>query len=252
MSFPQTLGGISAALILSMLVPAPARGGELEVSPILVELEAGRRTSLLSVRNGSQGRMRYQIRAFSWAQDLDGKMQLDPTSDVVVFPPLLELAPGEARKIRIGTSAVPGPQERSYRVFIEEMPFAETPGAGPQVRVLTRVGIPLFVSPQRVDSRGEVAILSVGGGRMSFTVRNTGTVRLRPTAIEVSGIGPDGENTFTTPVDPWYVLARGERHYEAELPKESCGRTREVRALVRVDPAPFVATVMLPDGACAR
>jgi fimbrial chaperone protein len=245
--------GLAAAAVFAVLLaPRLARGGELNVAPVLVELDAARRSALVSIRNASDKASRYQVRAYGWAQDLKGTMQLEATKDLVVFPPLVELAAGEERKLRIGSSATPADSERSYRIFIEELPPPESPDAPKQVRVLTRVGIPVFFAPNREVRRSEVGFLSAGAGQVSIRIRNTGTVRLRPTTVTITGTGTDGERTFAVPLDPWYVLAGDERFYETELPPDACARTKELHVAVQVEPTVLEARLLMPGGACAR
>jgi fimbrial chaperone protein len=244
---------LAAALCAAALVlPALARAGELEVSPVLVELDGARRSAIVAIKNTARAPARYQVRAYAWAQDDKGAMQLSDTKEIVVFPPLVELAPGEDRKLRIGVSAAPAATEKSYRVFVEELPAAESPESPGQVRVLTRIGVPIFFAPAKTARKSEAAFLSAGGGRAELRLRNAGTVRIRPSAITVAGVAADGSRTFEAPLNPWYVLAGDERWYEVQLPADACPRTRELRATVAVEPAPVEATLRLPDGACAR
>ena len=63
-----------------------------------------------------------QVSAFSWDQDIHGGIVLSPTRDVVFFPMMLTLAPGEQRRIRVGStvpaveiSARPQRAERTWR-----------------------------------------------------------------------------------------------------------------------------------------
>jgi fimbrial chaperone protein len=252
MALASPRGFAAAALAVVLLAPRLSRGGELNVSPVLVELDAARRSALVSIRNTSQAPSRYEVRAYTWSQDAKGTMQLEQAKDLVVFPPLLELAPGEERNLRIGTSAVPAATERSYRIFVEELPAPERPNTPKQIRVLTRVGVPVFFAPTRTERRGEAAFVTAGAGQVSIRLRNTGTVRMRPTAVVVFGVDVGGERTFEIPLDPWYVLAGDERFYEAALPPGACASTRELRATVQVEPAPIETRLLLPEGACAR
>jgi fimbrial chaperone protein len=240
-----------AALAVA-LVPARARATDILVSPVLVELGTKMRNAILKVRNPSQEKVRYQVRAFSWTQDQKGEMQLLPTSDVVVYPPLLEIAPGDERNVRVAAHVAPGERERSYRVFVEEMPRPESPEQSGQVRVLMRIGIPVFVEPPKAERRGTVAFTAAGSGRASLNVRNEGNVRLRPTEVRLVGRSAAGDVTFEKRLDPWYVLAGDERFYEADVPEDVCAATRTLRAIVAEAGGNLEATVALPDGACAK
>jgi fimbrial chaperone protein len=242
---------VSAALCTA-LIASSARAGELEVSPVIVDLGAGSRSGLVTVRNRSPTKARFEVRAFAWEQDDQGVMQLAPTKELVAYPTMLELGGGESRVIRVGSSAQPDARERTYRVFIEELPAGDAPASAGQIRVLTRVGIPVFFAPAERVQKGSLAFLAAGSGRASLRIQNAGTVRLRPTAITVVGLAEDGSRTFEVPLNPWYVLAGGQRIYEAELPAAECGRTRELVAKVAVDPDQLEARLLLPGGACAK
>lgn len=240
------------AILTTTLGVSPARAGELQVSPVLVELGPARRSGLVTLKNLAQAKARYQVRAYAWAQDERGAMQLAATTDLVAYPLLLELAPGEERVLRIGTTARPEAREKSYRIFVEELPDSQAPGQPGQVRVLTRVGIPVFFAPERPQTKGSVAFLSVQARRATLRIHNTGTVHLRPSAVSVVGLADDGTRTFEVPLNAWYILAGDGRLYDADLPADGCARTRQLVAKVAADPGDLEARVMLPDGACAR
>jgi len=222
-------------LAAAALAPAAASGGDLDVSPVNVELSGKVRTALLSLRNGDGAPARYQLRAYGWAQKPDGAMDLTPSRELVVFPPLLELAPGEARNVRIGTDAAPAGTERTWRLFIEELPRAETAEDAARVKVLTRVGVPVFLAPATPVERGELAFLGRDGARVRLAVRNTGTVRLRPRSVRLALLAADGTSVLERSLDVWYVLAGGERVYEVDVPAEACARAATVVATAALE-----------------
>ena len=163
-------------------------------------------------------------------------MTLAPTREVAVFPPLLELAPGESRNLRVGTDAPAGPVERAWRLTVEELPREDAPASGSRVRVLTRVGLPVFLAPAAEPvARGEVDFLERANGKVRFTVRNTGTVRLRPSAVTLSLVSAQGEKVFEKELESWYVLPRGERIYEVEPPSGACERAAEMTVTVQLE-----------------
>lgn len=226
---------VRALLAAAALAPAVASAGAVDVSPVNVELSGKVRTALLSLRNGDGAPARYQLRAYAWAQKPDGAIDLSPTRELVVFPPLLELAAGEARNVRVGTEAAPGAAERTWRIFIEELPRAETAEDAARVRVLTRIGVPVFLAPAKAVERGELAFLGRDGARIRLALRNTGTVRLRPRSVTLALAGADGSPVFERSLDGWYVLAGGERVYEVEVPAEACARAVTVVATAALE-----------------
>ncbi len=231
--------------------PGAARAGELAVSPVSVELTGRSPSALLAVRNAGREPLRFQVRAFAWDEAPSGEMKLEPTTDVVVYPPVGELAAGEARNLRVGVTAAPGPRERTWRIFLEEIPSAAAPAEGSQVRIRTRVGIPIFLAPQAGGgARPGVAWLALSGGKVRFTVRNEGEVHFRPSSIRVLLADAAGRTVAELPVPSWYVLAGRERIHEVAVPAEACRRAASVLAVASVEEGAVQAKAPVASGAC--
>lgn len=224
------------ALSIAVLVaPLAAVAGDLEVSPILVDLSARARSALVTIRNTGRRTARYQARAFDWSQGSDGAMALEPAKDLFLFPPLVELQPGESRNLRLGTEVAPGERERSWRIFVEELPRADAAPGANQVQVLTRVGVPVFLAPKVRAVKAELAFLPRDGERVRFVLRNTGTVHVRPRSVTFALEAVGGERVLERTLDAWYVLAGGERVFEAALPAAACVKAAEGIVVATLD-----------------
>src|SRR5882724_10665715 len=142
--------GLLATLAVA-LVPAAALASSFTVDPLMVQLSARRTSQVVTLTNQSGQELRFEVKAFAWSHDDQGEMTLDATSDVVLFPSLITLKAGEKKNIRVGAVVKPAAEERSYRLFVEELPPAAEPGAsgGSRVAMRTRVGIPVFISPAK-------------------------------------------------------------------------------------------------------
>ena len=80
------------------------------VAPTKIVLTADQSSTLLTITNDSDKIIRFQLTVFTWDQNDDGSMKLTPTTDIVIYPPMLSLAAKEVRRIRLGTqSPIPAP-----------------------------------------------------------------------------------------------------------------------------------------------
>jgi fimbrial chaperone protein len=240
------------ALPLLLLGAAPlARAAGLQVSPVLVELSRAEPRATLVLKNLSDAPVRYEVTASAWDQAPDGEMRLAPAPEMLVYPPLLEVAAREERKIRVSTTATFGDREQSYRVFIRELPPPETPAEKTGVRFLTKVGIPVFLMPPRPDLRAEITGAAVHAGRLAVTLKNTGNTRLSPGKLKVEALAQDGKAVSSLELDVWYVLAGGERALDLKLPAEGCARARSLVVTAPVGGGSVRARVEAPGGVCA-
>jgi fimbrial chaperone protein len=202
-----------------------AAASSFTVNPTQIYLSGRTVTALVTLRNESTEPLRFQVSAFSWDQEPSGEMQLHPTEDVVVFPALLMLEPGEERRIRVGSVTAFAATERTYRIFVEELPSADplsTPGPG--VKVLTRMGIPIFLRPPRMVAEARLQDLRVSHGRFAFALRNSGTVHFVPEVVRVRALGPSKTVLIDRQLDGWYILAGGTRVYDLPVAADDCER----------------------------
>lgn len=225
------LAVVSSALVSSA---APARAAEVQINPVVVSLSPSARSAIVTVRNSGQETTRYELQVRTWEQDPAGEMLLTPTADLAVYPPVLTLGPGEERNVRIGATTPFGPIEKTYRVFLQEMAPPEKADAAVQVRVVSRIGLPIFLAPAKVVEKPLLVDLAARAGKVTFRLLNEGTVHVRPTSVKVVGLGSDGKPVLDRELTAWYVLAGGERRYEVEVPRESCSAIREVEVEVAI------------------
>lgn len=248
MSMRRLVACLAAAAAL-----APAQAGEFGVSPIRIDLDRATRSSVLTVSNDGATPLGFQIRAFEWTQGPDGADRYEPTNDLVYFPQQLRIPANENRVVRIGYRNPALEQEKAYRVFVEEQverPEGAT-GTAAAVAVAVRFGVPVFLRPPATEQKGELAALSVAGGRAGATVRNAGAVHFRINSVRIEGLGAGGEKTFEHLLDGWYLLAGAQRRYAAPVPDAACRATARVRVEVVADKLRFEAQAPVEPGSCA-
>jgi fimbrial chaperone protein len=194
----------------------------------------------MTLTNDSSEELRFQVSAFEWAQaDGTGEMNLTPTKDIVFFPALLTVKPGEERKVRIGATVKSGEIEKTYRIFFEELPPLVTPqtGTGSEVKIITKLGVPVFVAPVKALSVGEVANVSMSADKLAFDVKNDGNVHFLARSVKVTGLDAAGKPVVEKQREGWYVLRGGSRRYDLEFKPEECQTMKTVRITVETDMA---------------
>ena len=240
-----------AVCVLGLLIVGAedASASAFTVTPVRIFLGAGTTSALLTVRNDSTEPISFQISLRAWNQAPDGDMQLSDTKDLVFFPAMMVLRPAEEKKVRVGSSFKAAvTTERSYRIFFEELPppqvTTETMGTsgGAQVRVLTKMGVPIFVQPP-------APVVNVRNIGNSFFIVNGATA---------TGLSKSGATTFTKQQDGWYVLAGGTRHFQLAIPAEACAGTDRIRVNItsslsdeKGNPSPMSLEVAVPAATCA-
>ena len=245
-----------AVLALALLggpLAQPAAAANFNVNPTQVFLSSKANSALVTVRNDSTEPLRFQLSVFAWDQSASGELELTPTDDIVFFPSLLTLGPNEERRVRVGRVTAAGEREKTYRIFIEEMPPLEAIGTagGAAVRVLTKMGVPIFVRPAKETATAIIGDVEQRAGVVHFTLANTGTVHFVPSQVTVRGMA--GSNpVFEQKLDGWYVLSGGKRDFTMVVPKNDCGRVTSFVVEVAVNSSKLTQTFDAPSGACTQ
>jgi fimbrial chaperone protein len=214
-----------------VLQTSAAWAASVSVKPVRVELSAAKRSELVEIRNSGKTAARFQAEAHAWYENTDGQMTLVPTRDLLFFPSLFEIQPGETRRIRVSSAVRPGPVERSYRLIVNQFPERARPGT---VQVLTRLSIPIFV--QTPDPKPQPTLkLGIEPGRLVVVLANTGSSYFKAQAVRVVARSSSGEPLLEQTLAGWYVLVGGQRRYSLELPPGACVALATVSATARTD-----------------
>ena len=173
--------------VLSLLLCASANGASLQVSPTSVTLQARQNADGLTLTNTGTTPLHAQVRVFRWTQQ-GNEEKLEPTRDLAISPPMLEIAPGAQQLVRvIRLGPPPADAETSYRLIVDELPV----GTGETKRGLQFVlqySVPVFLMPQgeaviaptlrtRLVREGDRSFLEIGNaGKQHAQIAELGYV----------------------------------------------------------------------------
>ena len=257
--------GLTLTAICCGLIFGSARSvaaSAFRVTPIRVTFDRSSKSALLTLVNDSTEELRFQITAFAWGDnEQTGDMKLTPTDDIVFFPSLLTLKPSEERKVRVGTAVGAAETEKTYRIFFEELPPLATAEStkGSQVKIITKMGIPIFIEPTKRATGGEITDLAMNNGKVAFNVKNSGNVHFIAQSVRVTGLDASGNAVVDKQREGWYVLPGTKRAYDLEFTPEECGKVKTVRVEVQTDLAPagepssmLKHDFAVPPGGCAK
>ncbi len=239
------------AVVFSAGTTSHAQG--FDVQPVKVFFNGRTRAEKLVVTNVSGGDLSLQVQAFAWAQDKDGEDVYDETSDIVIFPGILMIPRDEQRIIRLGAAHGPSSREGTYRVYLEELPIGarESSGAGAGVRLMLRVGIPVFVSPVNNPDKKASGSLTMEKGKAVVRVHNDGNTHLIIQSIRITGRDARGAEVFSKDLKGWYVLGGASRTHVTDILPATCRKLSEIHALVRTTKNSIEETLPVTGGMCA-
>lgn len=239
----------SSALLLALAVVSPAFAGQFGVSPIRVDLDRASKSGTITVSNDETAdSLRVQMRLFEWTQDADGKDVYQESQDLVYFPRLMVLEKGEQKLVRVGLRTPATTQEKTYRLFVEELPTPKVPGtaSGSQVAIAVRFGVPVYLKPTKEDLRGEIVSMSVAKGVLHVGVRNTGNTHFTIKSVTATS----GKTTRT--MAGWYLLAGATRDHAIELPTADCARLGKLDVIVATDQMELRGALDVDASMCKR
>ena len=163
---------------LQFLGTASAVAGNISVFPLRATLESPKNSDVLTVTNVDNKPLLLQPTVFVWSQ-IDGKEVLEPTRDILVAPPLVEIGPGESQVIRLVSRKEADPQkELTYRVILQEIPKPNQKGQS-AVTMALRVSLPIFVLP-KVPTQAKIdAQLQGNSTGLTVVLKNSGNAHLQ-------------------------------------------------------------------------
>jgi fimbrial chaperone protein len=192
---------VAGASIVSL---GRAYAQSLEVSPISIELEPGQMTTTLAITNQGSEPTVLQIRPFLWGQ-ANGADMLTATEQLLVSPPITNVAAGETQTFRLVLRRPAEETETSYRLLLDQLPAPSVAGT---VRIALRISIPVFAEPETmVYSALDWQIYSTDDGDVLVGV-NRGSKHLRILSLAV--VESSGRKLTPEPGQTVYILPGAE------------------------------------------
>ncbi len=180
----------------AFLAAVPAHSGTLQVNPVLVEINADRRTATVTVRNEDPVPVTIRAYPLAWSQ-ANGEDEYSETNAVIVSPPVTTIAPGATQSIRVGLRQ-PNGTPTPYRLIVEEVPEAAPAGG---IKVALRLNLPLYAMMAGGEASDLVwsARRSEAGWTIEADNRGSGYVRVdAEIAGQSTGLAFDGATSFGT------------------------------------------------------
>lgn len=225
------------ALVCALVAAAPAIAGEFSVNPTRLELGAAARSGAITVRNEGKQPLSFQLQAMEWVQDAEGKDQYRDGQDLIFFPKILTVAPDQEGVIRIGTRTPAVPVERTYRLFIEELPgpAQDSQVQGAQITFLIRFGAPVFITPLKPQDGLELAGVALARGELTVSARNTGNRHQVIEGIHLKGSDASGKEVYALTLADRYLLAGAAKSFKAVIASEQCTKISALEVEVKTD-----------------
>jgi fimbrial chaperone protein len=173
--------------------------GSMSVFPLRVNFEAGKTSEIVTVRNTDTKPLLLQPAVNKWSQ-VDGQEVLEPTRDLLLSPPLVEIPPGESQTVRIVLRRDPDVStQASYRLVLQEVP-RKAESTGQQVVMALKITLPIFVASKNPSP----PILSVSTvlGSSVLNFKNSGQSHIQVKSVSVL----DGSNQIAKNESMFYVL----------------------------------------------
>jgi fimbrial chaperone protein len=219
-----------------LLIPSFAFSGEFRVTPIRLDFDRGTKSGVITITNEGGDKLNVQMRAFEWLQDAGGKDQYTETNDIIFFPRIMSLDKKEEKILRAGIKIPATTKEKTYRLFIEEIPEPKkADGVGVNVAIAIRFGVPIFVKPLKEEVKGEIEKVELSKGVLNVLIKNKGNTHLIIHSVNIKGKNAKGEEILSKELSGWYLLNGVSRVYTLSMLKESCKDLARLDIEVKTD-----------------
>ncbi len=216
------------------LIPSIAFSGQFRVTPIRLDFDRGTKSGVITIVNEGGDKLNVQMKAFEWTQNADGKDQYTETNDIIFFPMIMALEKSEEKILRAGIKIPATTKEKTYRLFIEEIPEPKK-AEGVNVAITIRFGVPIFVKPLKEEVKGEIEKMDFSKGVLSALIKNIGNVHFIINSTDIKGKNVKGEEIFSKELSGWYLLSGVSRLHTITIPQEVCKALSKLDIEVKTD-----------------
>ncbi len=155
----------------------------MTVFPLRVTFDASKTSEVVTVRNSDTKPLLLQPSVVKWSQ-VDGQDVFEPTRDVLLAPPLVEIPPGESQTVRVVLRReADATTQASYRLVLQEVP-RKNESIGQQVVMALKITLPVFLTAKTPTPAILTASALQGGSVIKF--KNSGKSHIQIKSLLVS------------------------------------------------------------------
>ena len=247
--FQRTILTCMSLAILVLLFPVHGYSANFSLNPIRVYFDGSSKTNILSITNNSDDSISVQLRAYAWTQNEKGENSYDLTKDIVFFPKIANIKKGEKKIVRLGTRVPQGKQEKTYRLYIEEIPNLKKMDRT-AVNIVMKIGVPIFLAPVKVEPKGLVKEMDLDAGSFHAKLINDGNVHFILRAINVQGRNEAGEEIFREEIGGRYLHSGNAKDITFDIPQESCVHIKTLDLEMNTDKLSLREKIDVTRGMC--
>lgn len=246
-----TVRAVTIGVLMGVfLFSSPVSAGQWRVSPIKLKLDRSTKSGVITVVNEGSEKLHVQIKAAEWTQDAEGRDQYTDTSELIFFPRIMVLDKMAEQVVRVGIRVPPAKQEKTYRLFIEEIPRARA-SAGATISVAIKFGVPIFVKPLKGMAKGVLEKIEMSKGVLTAVVTNEGARHFTIDAVRIVGRGSGGATVYSKDLSGWYVLSGARRVQRTTISPSLCKKIRRLTVKVEKDTGNLNGTLHVTKRMCA-
>ena len=239
--------GLLAAAALACALPLAAQAADFAVHPLRMAFAPGERSAAVGVNNTGEGPIRFQLALVEWTQDAEGKDVYRDSDELIFFPRLFAVPAGEQGVVRVGPKHAYSGNERTFRVFVDELPEENAKPKDSGITFSIRFAIPVFIGTPGAKSQGVIEPLLLQEGKLQAMIRNTGSAHFRIESMELKS-----DQGHTQQADGWYLLAGASRLHTLEVPRAACLAARRLELRVKTGEGVISASAEVDPALCGR
>lgn len=242
---------LAAAWLFACCVAGVAGAAQFSLNQTRIHLRGGHPVETLVLTNQEQQAVSFEVEVKSWRQDANGTWQLTPSDELVVHPLILTIPAGGQARLRVGTLSPTVQAEQAYRVELQQL--ADTvQNDSVQIRMLTRISVPVFVQPTAAKPQPALAVAALGADTAQLVVRNAGNGYLAPQDAKVRVLDSQGRALHEERLAIGYALAGAALPVAVKLPTGICAHASRIELASDKSLPPLEASIAPSVRQCGR
>lgn len=202
---------------LLLAIAQQSLASNIAIRPVKVLFDEQNKTAVLTISNRSDEPTVFQSSFKEW-QLIGGESHFTDTDDIVASPPIFTVPSNSTQTIRLAILAKPAEIERSYRLFLEQIPSSSETGQLQGLKVAMNFSLPVFLAPAIGNAeQGEITWKVQHQPGHQFFVQAKNNTRLHAPISEV-GLFDESQTLITQQTKHQYLLPGSTLYWELDCP----------------------------------